>query len=59
MLRILQPRGRLNLGAYSCPLCHGIHIASRRYLPLYRRCFGTNPTVFGSFPACTRNDATE
>jgi hypothetical protein len=30
MMRLLQPHGRLNLGAYSCPLCHGIHIGSRR-----------------------------
>ena len=34
MMRVLQPRGRLNLGAYTCPLCQGIHIGNRRRLAL-------------------------
>jgi hypothetical protein len=34
MMRVLQPRGRLKLGAYTCPLCQGIHIGNRRRLAL-------------------------
>jgi hypothetical protein len=37
MSRFLQPRGRLNLAAYTCPLCHGFHIINRRSLSHHRR----------------------
>jgi hypothetical protein len=37
MLRILQPRGKLQLSAYSCPLCGGIHISNRRHQAQYRK----------------------
>jgi hypothetical protein len=37
MLRFLQPQGRLNLAAYTCPLCHGIHVVNRRKISQHRR----------------------
>ena len=37
MSRFLQPRGRLNLAAYTCPLCHGVHIINRRSISYHRR----------------------
>jgi hypothetical protein len=37
MLRVIQPSGKLRIGAYSCPLCHHVHIAERRLLAVYRR----------------------
>ena len=36
MLRFLQPSGRLNLAAYTCPLCSGIHIGNRRRIAQHR-----------------------
>jgi hypothetical protein len=37
ILRLMQPRGTLNLAAYACPLCHGIHVVSRRKISQHRR----------------------
>jgi hypothetical protein len=37
MLRFLQTRGRLYLAAYTCPLCHGVHIINRRTISHHRR----------------------
>src|SRR5215469_4335815 len=42
MMRLLQPHGRLNLCAYTCCLCQGIHIGSRRHLALCRRLSGSD-----------------
>ena len=37
MLRVLQPKGKLQLCVYSCPLCRAIHITNRRNLAQYRK----------------------
>lgn len=42
ILRLMQPRGTMNLAAYTCPLCHGIHVVSRRKISQDRRLFGIN-----------------
>lgn len=37
MLRVIQPSGKLRIGAYRCPLCRRIHIAELRLVSVYRR----------------------
>ena len=39
ILRFMQPGGTQNLAAFTCPLCHGIHIISRRKISQHRRLF--------------------
>jgi hypothetical protein len=42
ILRLMQSGGTQNLAAYTCPLCHGIHVVSRRKISQDRRLFGIN-----------------
>jgi hypothetical protein len=49
-LRFLQTRGRPDLAAYTCPLCHGVHIINHRSISHHRRLLAIDhvtPMVLG------------
>ena len=37
MLRVIQPKGKLQLCVYSCPLGQGTHITNRRHVVQHRK----------------------